>query len=62
MAEYTRATIEFPLYNMTQMLYHCSVRTPSQPRRRLEVPETVAQQDEIIRGVTATEEEQLDAQ
>ena len=26
------------------------------------MPETVAQQDEIIRGVAATEEEQLDAQ
>ena len=26
------------------------------------MPETVAQQDEIIRGVVATEEEQLDAQ
>ena len=43
MAEYTRATIEFPPYNMIQMLRHSTVRTPSQPRHRLEVPETVAQ-------------------
>ena len=28
MAEYTGATIEFPPYNMTQMLRHSSVRTP----------------------------------
>ena len=47
---------------MTQMLYHSAVRTPSQPSRRLKVPESVAQQDEIIRGILATEEEQLDAQ
>ena len=57
MAEYTGATIEFPPYNMTQMLHHSTVRTPSQPRRRLEVLETIAQQDEIIRGVVAIEEE-----
>ena len=44
------------------MLHHSRVRTPSQPRRRPEVPETIAQRDEIIRGVVATEEEQLDAQ
>ena len=44
------------------MLRHSAARTPSQPRRRLEVPETAAQRDEIIRGVAATEEEQLDAQ
>ena len=62
MAEYTGATIEFPPYNMTQMLRHRAVRTASQPRRRPEVPETVAQQDEIIKGVAAIEEEQLDAQ
>ena len=61
MAEYTGATIEFPPYNMTQMLRHSIARTPSQPRRRPEVPETAAQQDEIISGVAAIEE-QLDAQ
>ena len=57
LAEYSGATIEFPRYNMTQMLHHSVVRTPSQPRRRPEVPETIAQQDEIIRGVVAIEEE-----
>ena len=35
LAEYSGATIEFPAYNMTQMLRHSAVRTPSQPRRRL---------------------------
>ena len=44
------------------MLHHSRPNAPSQPRRRLEVPETVAQQDETIRAITATEEEQLDAQ
>ena len=43
MAEYTGATTEFPSYNMTQMLRHSRARTPSQPRRRPEVPETAAQ-------------------
>ena len=47
---------------MTQMLRHSAVRTPSQPRRCQEVPETAAQQDETIRGIVAIEEEQLDAQ
>ena len=62
MAKYTGATTEFPPYNMAQMLCHSSARTPHQSSRRLEVLETVAQQDEIIRGIAATEEEQLDAQ
>ena len=61
LAEYSGATIQFPTYNMIQMLCHSTVRTPSQPRRRLEVSETTAQQDETIRGIAATEEEQLDA-
>ena len=43
MVEYTGATTKFPLYNMTQMLRHSRARTPSQPRHRLEVPETTAQ-------------------
>ena len=47
---------------MTQMIRHSDVRTPSQPHRRLEVPETAAQQDETIRDIAATEKEQLDAQ
>ena len=44
------------------MLRHSAVRTPSQPRRHPEVPETATQQDETIRGIAAIEEEQLDAQ
>ena len=62
MAEYIGSTTKFPPYNMTQMLRHSRARTPSQSSRCPEVPETTAQQDEIIRGVVATEEEQLDAQ
>ena len=44
------------------MLRHSRPSAPSQLRRRPEVPETAAQQDETIRGITAIEEEQLDAQ
>ena len=44
------------------MLRHSGARTPHQPSHRLEVPETAAQQDEIIRGIAAIEEEELDAQ
>jgi len=62
MAEYTGATTEFSPYNMTQMLRHSSARTPHQPSHRVEVPETAAQQDEIIRGIAVIEVEQLDAQ
>ena len=62
LAEYSGATIEFPAYNMTQMLHHSTTRTPSQPRHRLEVLETATQQDEIISGIAAIEEEQLDTQ
>ena len=62
MAEYTGATTEFSPYNMTQMLRHSSARTPRQPSHRPEVPEIAVQQDEIIRGIAAIEEEQLDAQ
>ena len=61
LAEYSGATTEFPAYNMTQMIHHSAVRTPSQPRRCLDVPESVAQQDETIKGIVATEEQQLDA-
>jgi len=43
LAEYSGATIEFPAYNMTQMLCHSAVWTPSQPRHHPEVPETTAQ-------------------
>ena len=62
LAKYSGATTEFLAYNMTRMLRHSAARTPSQPCRRPEVPATIAQQDEIIRGIAAIEEEQLDAQ
>jgi hypothetical protein len=62
LAEYSCATTEFPTYNLTQMIRHSTLIAPSQPRHRPEVPETAAQQDDTIRGITATEEEQLDAQ
>ena len=62
LAEYSGATTEFPTYNMTQIIHHSAVRTPSQPRRHLEVPETTTQQDATIRSIAAIEEEQLDAQ
>ena len=57
MAEYIGATIEFPPYDMTQMLRHSRARTPRQLSHHPEVPETVAQQDEIIKGIAAIEEE-----
>ena len=59
LAEYSGATIEFPAYNLTQMLCHSVVRPPSQPRRRPDMPESTAQQDETIRGIAAIEEEEL---
>ena len=62
LAEYSGATTEFLAYNLTQMLRHSAVRTPSQPCHRPEVLETTAQQDKTIRGIAAIEEEQLDAQ
>ena len=43
LAEYSGATTEFPAYNLTQMLRHSAVRTPSQPSHRPEMPESVAQ-------------------
>ena len=62
MAKYIGTTTKFPSYDMTQMLCHSHARTPRQPSRRPEVLEIAAQQDEIIRGIAATEEEQLGAQ
>ena len=59
LAEYSGATIEFPTYNLTQMIHHSTSTAPSQPRRRPKVPETTAQHDDIIRGIAATEEEEL---
>ena len=61
-AEYRGATTEFPAYNMAQTIRHSTPQAPTQPRHCPDVPESVAQQDEIIRGVAATEEEQLEAQ
>ena len=60
--EYRGATIEFSAYNMAQRIRHSTPQAPTQPHRRPDVPESVAQQDEIIRGIAATEEEQLEAQ
>ena len=62
MAEWIGATTEFPQYDMSQMLRHSHARTPHQPSHRPKVPETTAQQDEIIKGIAETEEEELDAQ
>ena len=59
LAEYSGATTEFPTYNLTEMIRHSTPTAPSQPRHRPEVPETAAQQDDIIRGLAAIEEEQL---
>ena len=59
LAEDSGATTEFPAYNMTQMIRHSTPTAPSQPRRCPEVPEYVAQQNDIIRGIAATEEEEL---
>ena len=44
------------------MIHHSTPSAPSQLRRRPEVPESAAQQDNTIRGIVATKEEQLDAQ
>ena len=56
LAEYSGATIEFPAYNLTQMIRHSTPSAPSQLRRHPEVLETTAQQDETIRGIAASEE------
>ena len=42
LAEYNSGTTEFPAYNMTQMIRHSVVRTPSQSCRCPKVLETVA--------------------
>ena len=42
LTEYSGATIEFPAYNMTQMLCHNATRTPSQLSHCTEVPESAA--------------------
>ena len=43
LAEYSGATIEFPTYNLTQMIRHSTPSAPSQLRHRPEVPKTAAQ-------------------
>ena len=43
LAEYSGATMEFPAYNMTQMIRHSTPTTPSQPCHRPDVLESVAQ-------------------
>ena len=62
MDEYSGATTEFPAYNLSQRIRHITPQAPRQPSRRPDVPESAAQQDEIIRGIAATEEEELEAQ
>ena len=47
---------------MSQLLCQSHGRTPSQPSHRPEVPETVAEQDEVVRAIVETELEQLEAQ
>ena len=42
LAEYSGATIEFPTYNLTQMIRHSTPQAPSQPRHRPDVPKSVA--------------------
>ena len=56
-AEYSGATTEFLAYNRSQMIWHSTPTTPSQPHCRPEVLETATQQDDIIRGIAAIEEE-----
>ena len=61
-AEYKGATTEFLAYNMAQRIKHSTPQAPTQPIHRLDVLESAAQQDKIIRGIASTEEEQLEAQ
>ena len=60
--EYKGATIEFLAYNMAQRIRHSTPQAPTQPSHCPNVPESAPQQDEIIRGIAATEEEELEAQ
>ena len=39
------------------MIRHSTPQAPSQPRHRPDVPESAAQQDDIIRGIAAIEEQ-----
>ena len=49
-------------FNWYQRIRHSTPQAHAQPSRRPDVPESAAQQDEIIRGIVATKEEQLEAQ
>ena len=50
------ATTEFPTYDLSRLVHHAQPRAPCPCTHRLEVPETAAQQDKIIRGVAEFEE------
>ena len=43
LAKYNGATIEFPAYNLTQMIRHSTLSAPSQPCRHPKVLEAIAQ-------------------
>ena len=47
---------------MSQLLHHSRGRTPSQPSHRPEVPETTAEQEDVVRAIAETELERLEAQ
>jgi hypothetical protein len=59
--EWSGATIEFPRYDMSQLLRHSHRWTPSQPSHRPEVPETAVQQDETVWALAEIELEQFEA-
>ena len=61
-AEYRGVTTEFLAYNMAQRIRHSTPQAPTRPSCHPDVLESVAQQDKIIRGIAATEEERLEAQ
>ena len=44
------------------MIRHSTPTAPSQSRRRPNVLESTAQQDDIVRGIAANEEEKLEQQ
>ena len=47
---------------MSQLLHHSRGRTPRQSSRRPDVPETTAEQEDVVRAIAETELEQLEAQ
>ena len=53
----TKVPTEFPAYNMAQRIRHSTPQAPTRPSHHPDVPETAAQQDEIIIGIAAIEEE-----